>query len=128
MAKLSNDEKIAIQKISAVAKKDKLIIQDLLYSLLCYATKETYKGKKSFTIPFICTIDFKETEVLNVKEGVTENKVVLTATPLQGLIDEIDAIVKDKMTPSEKYIKKRIFSKLKDLLEIDDLDLEEDDF
>ena len=127
MAKLSPEEKVAIQKICAVAKKDKAVVHDLLYSILFYITKELYKGNKTITIPFVCTLDITEKDVLNTKENVTEKTVLLSATPLQGLIDEIVAISNDESTPSEKFLKRKIFSWLKDKLEIDDLELEDDD-
>ena len=128
MAKiLSPEEKVAIQKICAVAKKDKAVVHDLLYSILLYTTKELYKGNKSITIPFICTLNIEEKDVLNTKDNVTEKKVMLTATPHQGLIDEITAIGNDEITPSEKFLKRKIFAKIRDLLDIDDLELEDEE-
>jgi hypothetical protein len=127
LAKITLEEKTAVQKICAVAKKDKAVVHDLLYSILLYTTKELYKGNRSIVIPFICTLNIEEKDILNTKDNITEKKVMLSATPLQGLIDEITAISNDEITPSEKYLKKKIFSRLKDLLEVDDLELEEDE-
>lgn len=127
MAKILPEEKVAIQKICAVAKKDKSIVYDLLYSILLYFTKELYKGNKTITIPFICNINIEDKDVLNTKDNIIEKKVILSATPLQGLIDEIESISRDEITPSEKYLKKKIFSRIKDLLDIDDLELEDED-
>jgi hypothetical protein len=127
LAKISLEEKTAVQKICAVAKKDKAVVHDLLYSILLYTTKELYKGNKSIIIPFICTLNIEEKDVLNTKDNITEKKVMLSAIPHQGLIDEITAISNDQITPSEKYLKKKIFSRLKDLLEVDDLELEDEE-
>lgn len=126
MAKITLEEKEAINKICAVAKKDKSVVSDLLYSLLLYITMELYKGNRSIIIPFICNLNIEEKDVLNSKEGVVEKKIELTALPLQGLIDEVVAISKDEITFSERYLQKKIFNWLCEKLEIDDLELEED--
>lgn len=127
MAKITLEEKTAIQKICAVAKKDKSVVYDLLYSILLYMTKELYKGNKTITIPFVCTLNIEEKDVLNTKDNVIEKKVTLSAEPLQALIDEITAISNDRMTPSEVFLKRKIFNWMKEKLDIDDLELEEDD-
>ena len=126
MTKLSVEEKAILKKMSATSKRDEQIITELLISNLCTITRELYSGKRSFIIPYICKFDIEEKQVLNIKEKVQETKLFITATPCKGLLDEFTAIQNNEVTPSEKYIKKRIFDRTKYLLEIKDLDLDVD--
>ena len=116
--KLSEQEKIAFEKLCAISEKDKKTVVDVLVSLLVMTTKADYNDENEIIIPFLCNLKFNYKDELTSKGMIT--KVSLEATPNQALINEFSAISEGETTPSEKYYNKRQFKLYKNSLGIVD--------
>lgn len=120
---LQKEDKEFLEKISSICKHDKTVVYEVIKSLLFCYTHELYKGIEDPTyspqivIPFICTltVDYKD-EVTS--RGVL-TKVNLTAEPQDALIDEINRISENQITPTEKLILKQIEAKFNKILKVE---------
>ena len=83
--KLSEQEKIAFEKLCAISEKDKKTVVDVLVSLLVMTTKADYNDENEIIIPFLCNLKFNYKDELTSKGMIT--KVSLEATPNQALIN-----------------------------------------
>ena len=129
MPRLEEQEKIFLDKLSALSKKDRQTVRDFMLSILNMATIELYGNTPFFYIPYLCRIDF------DIKEKVEESgeKVVVVGmktTPSRAILDEIQCIYEGTETPSSKYVKRQIaqkFHSLMGLKDITDFTVEEED-
>ena len=116
--KLSKEERNFLENITAISALDKKSVRTFFRTLLVASTMSIFTGENEIYIPYLCKlkIDYKV-------EG-NELKVNISADPSIELIDEIKSIVNDESPPSKKYFQKEIFEKLKNILEIEELELE----
>lgn len=121
MSKLDLDEKIFLKKITAISNKDKDTVRDVFLALLEMATIELYGFSDTIVIPHICRLKVKAVPIQTYK-GI-DYQITLEATPSRDFIAEYKAIHTNQPTPTEKYIKKQIEQKFKNLLKIDDFNL-----
>jgi len=119
MPLLSDKEKLYVERIAAVSRKDKSAVIDVLRACLISGTIELLCGKEEISIPFICDLKISYNDRIT-KQGVVTD-IQMEATPNRGLVDEIVAISDGEETPSEQYFKKGINSKLKSLLDIENV-------
>lgn len=115
--KLSLEEKEALQKIKAISRKDENVLVDVFISLIHCMTIAVYKEKNEIIIPYLCTLRLNFFDENTAKGTVT--KIILEAEPSEFLKQEITAISEGEDTPSLKHIKKKIFGKFKQFLELD---------
>jgi hypothetical protein len=120
--KLTLEEKEFLQKIKAISRKDESTLMDVFISLIHCMTIAVYKEQNEIIIPFLCKLKLEYFDEATSKGTVT--KIVLNAEPSEFLKQEISAISEGEDTPSLKYIKKKIFGKFKQYL---DLDTEDDE-
>lgn len=118
MPLLSDKEKLFVERISCISRKDKSAVIDVLRACLMANTIEVLQGNNEISIPFICDLKITYND-RQTKQGVVTD-IQMEATPNRGLIDEIVAISEGEETPSEQFFKKGIHSKLKSLLDIED--------
>jgi hypothetical protein len=125
--KLSEEEKLAFDKIKAISRRDPKFLKDVFICLLKMVTLETYKSLDNsfvFYIPYLCGIKasyqdkIKYTAEGNIKGQYVDIK--LEAIPSESFISEIQAMSEGEETPSERYIKKQIIEKFAQLLDIED--------
>ena len=117
--KLSKEEKNFLENITAISALDKKSVRTFFKSLLVACTMSVFTDENEVYIPYLCklgiTYSIDKEESLNIE---------LKAEPSMELIEEIKGIVNDEDPPSKKYFQKEIFEKLKNILEIEELELE----
>jgi hypothetical protein len=126
--KLSKEEQLAFDKIKAISRKDTKTLRDVFISLLKMITIETYTNKEGngfyFHIPYICGINVKYFDKLKYNADGSKKgqytEVEMEAVPAESFISEIEAISTGEITPSEKYIKRKIIEKFSSLLDLQD--------
>jgi len=118
MPVLTDKEKLYVDRIAAISRKDKSAVIDVLMACLVSGTIELLSGRDEISIPFLCDlkIDYKDVEI---KTGrITE--VNLEAKPCRALVEEIIAISEGDELPSERFFKAGITKKFRALLDIED--------
>lgn len=120
--KFSLEEKEFIRKIKILAKVDEKTVHAVFSALLMVTSLAIFEEKNEIVIPFLCKLKLLF-EDQHTSEGTT-TKVTLEAKPLDFLIKEIQAISEGETSPSEQYIKKQIFTKFYDNLELDHHNIE----
>lgn len=123
--KLTKEERNFVDNIVAISALDKKSVKTFFRSLLIACTMSVFTGENEIYIPYICRLKIGyDTE--DTDEGKKLN-VNLMSEPAQELISEIKSILNDESPPSKKYLQKEIFEKLKNILEIEDLELDIED-
>jgi len=118
---LSDEEKLAFEKIAAISLKDKATIKDVLYALLSYTTIEALKGNESeIIIPYLCKLklSYKETQT---NKGV-ESIVDIQAEPLPSLMKEYVCIKNNEDPPTKRYFLKQNKLHIKEILKLDEFE------
>ena len=130
--KLSEEEKLAFDKIKALSRRDSKFLKDVFMCLLKMVTLETYKSADNsfiFYIPYLCGIKATyQDKIKYTLEGNQKGQYVdikLEVIPSESFIAEIKELSEGGITPSEKYIKKQIIKEFASSLEIDNLEIEE---
>lgn len=117
--KLSKEEKNFLENITAISALDKKSVRTFFRSLLVASTMSVFTDENEIYIPYLCK--------LNINYDVDENgnlNIKIDAEPSIELTEEIKSIVNNDSPPSKKYFQKEIFEKLKNILEIEELELE----
>lgn len=122
--RLSVEERLQIEKLSSILKKDKTIVRDVLISILMGMTLEIYNDNDEIIIPYICKLKLDAVDISTKKGMYTQVK--LQAEPLPALIEEINAIRSGETTPTEEFIKRGIFKEFQSLLDLEDVEIDND--
>lgn len=124
MAILSDEERIAFDKIASISLKDKSTIKDVLFAILSYATIEGMKSNESeIIIPYICKLKINYSEE-STAQGLKSN-LDLIAEPLPSLLKEYVCIKNEEKPPTKKYFEKQNRLHLKKILKLDEYDMED---
>lgn len=103
---LSEQEKEAIKKITAISLKDYATIKDIFFSILSYISIDAHCNQESeVIIPYICKLKIKYDES-PVAKGF-ESKVYIEAEALPSLVKEYINIKNGEEPPSKKYFRKQ---------------------
>ena len=113
MTVLINDEKLIMDKISAISKRDRQSVRDVMLSLLMCMTIEMYGDNFELYIPYIAKlfVEVKKHDDLNVE-------ILMRAEPSKAFIAELQAILNNENTPTEMYVKKQIGQKFHSLMNL----------
>ncbi len=117
MSILSDEEKIAFEKIASLSLKDKTVIKDVLFSILSYASIEGMRSDSSeVIIPYLCKLKINYSESA-CEEGMKSN-LQIEAEPLPSLYKEYVCIKNGENPPTKKYFEKQNRLHLKKILKI----------
>ena len=112
--KLNLEEKHVIEKISVISGKDKVIVKDILKSLLFMTTIETFaqifEEKKKLVIPYIGTIIFDWS--IDCERSSKSKKMLnfdIQFEEADAFADELTKIEEGDITPTQDFIQKRVF-------------------
>ena len=119
--KLSKEERNFIENIVAISALNKKSIKTFFRSLLVACTMSVFTGDDEIYIPYLCKLNIKYNKSTKNKNKIN---VKLKAEPSIELIAEIENIANNRNPNSKKYFQKEIFEKLKNILEIEELELE----
>ncbi|HPJ86596.1 MAG TPA: hypothetical protein PLU55_00620 [Candidatus Pacearchaeota archaeon] len=120
---LQKDDDEFLNKLSAFSRQDKTVVYDVMRSFIFACGLEIRKkieddseGEVKITIPFLCNLFINfEDELTN--KGVV-SKVVMRAEPQDAIIDEINSIVGEFETITEKQLLKQMETKYRKILDI----------
>lgn len=127
------NDRLFIEKVSALSGKDRNVVNDVFQSLIIAVAMEIYQNEykhnkenqAEFTIPYVGTISInfynKELEKGKVST-IIESKI----TPSPALEEEVKDILEGNISQTQKMIKKRIQKILLNKLEIEDIEIEEE--
>lgn len=100
---ITNEEKLFLEKISAISRIDKATVIQVLQSLLMITNIEVFSNKNEIIIPYICKLKVDYQDRITSKGIITD--VNLQAQPNRALINEISCIAEGEETPTKKYFK-----------------------
>lgn len=115
--KLTKDEKQFIERVAAVANKDKNLTRDIWRAFSIALTKELFGGNNKLILPFVGEVEF---EVVNKPaKGGVESRVVSKFTPSEFFTETVADIASGKTTPTERYLEEELERALATLLKAD---------
>lgn len=126
---LQKEDREFLEKVSAVCKHEKAVVYDVMRSFIfVYGIELRKKLEKKetiaeITIPFLCKLLIDYEKELTAKGVVC--KVNMTATPQGALIDEINNVVGNYETITEKQLIKQIEGRFTSFLHIGEDNLNE---
>ena len=121
MPLLTEAERLYIERIAAISKKDKSTVIDVLRACLMIGVIELLCDNNKISIPYVCDLEINFQDKDTKLGRITD--VQLTATPNRGLIDEVIAISEGGESPTELYFKKHILNKFEKLLDVQNEDV-----
>lgn len=123
LIKLTTDERLVIEKISALSCRDLNTVKEVLKAFLIVTTSELYKTideEPRVLIPYICNLKIDYYEGSDGKI-----KVSLEAEALEALENEVASIVEGEYPPSERFMRRQITKNIANVIDLDDFELEE---
>jgi len=115
---LTEEEKIAMSKITSLSMKDKNVVKDVLLALLVYSTMESkFTENSEIIIPYIGKLKFHYREEIEGKKVLS--KVDIIAEASLSIVKEFVAIKNGVMPPSKKFFQEQNRLHLQNLLKMD---------